>query len=76
MLSKQAAKSLVEWEPISEQIIMGRFDSKCQNTTIIQTYIYAPMHKGEEDTKEEFYDKQQATFNKTRGGDLTLVTGN
>ena len=35
MLSKEAGKSLKEWQPISEQIIFARFESKCQNTTII-----------------------------------------
>ena len=36
VLSKQVAKSLVEWEPISELIIMARFESKFQKSTILQ----------------------------------------
>ena len=42
ILSKEAEKSLKEWEPISERIISARFESKRQNTTIIQ--VYAPTN--------------------------------
>ena len=73
LLSQQAAKSLLEWEPISERIIIASFESKCQNTTIIQTY--APTNDAEEDTKEDFYYQLQAAFNKTKRRDLTIVMG-
>ena len=53
---------------------MGRFESKFQNTTIIKNFT--PVNEVEEDMKEEFYYKLQATFNKTRRRDLTLVMGN
>lgn len=53
----------MEWEPISERKIMAKFESKCQKTTIIQTY--APTNEAE-DTKEEFYYQLQAACNKTR----------
>ena len=35
LLSKDAAKSLIEWEPVSERIITARFTSKGRNITII-----------------------------------------
>ena len=44
ILSNEAGKSLKEWEPISERIIFARFESKCQNATIIQ--VYAPTNDG------------------------------
>ena len=44
ILSNEAGKSLREWEPISERIIFARFESKCQNATIIQDY--APTNDG------------------------------
>ena len=53
ILSKQASKSLTEWEPISERIINARFESRCQNTTIIQ--VYAPPNDADEDDKDNFY---------------------
>ena len=49
ILSKAAGKSLKEREPISERIISAMFESKCQNTTIMQ--VYAPTNEAEENVK-------------------------
>jgi exonuclease III len=61
MLSKQAAKSLVEWEPVSERIVKARFEAKFQKSTIIQTY--APT------------TSRIAVLDKTKRRDITLVMG-
>ena len=73
ILSKEAAKSLKEWEPISERIIFARFESKCQNTTIIQ--VYAPTNDAEEGVKEDFNHQLQSAYNKRKARDLTMVIG-
>ena len=73
ILSKEAGKSLKEWEPISERIIFARFESKCQNTTIIQ--VYAPTNDAEEGVKEDFYQQLQSAYSKTKARDLTMVIG-
>ena len=36
ILSRDAAQSLLEWEPVSDRIIRARFNSKWQQTTVIQ----------------------------------------
>ena len=71
ILSKEAGKSLKEWEPISEWIIFARFESKCQNTTIIQ--VYAPTNDAEEGVKEDFNQQLQSAYSKTKARDLTMV---
>ena len=38
MMSKHAEASLMEWQPINDQIIMARFYSKYIKLTIIHTY--------------------------------------
>ena len=43
ILSKEAKKSLKEWKPIPERIVTARFDSKCQNTTIIHESMHQQM---------------------------------
>ena len=53
ILSEETGKNLKEWEPISERIIIARFESKCQNTTITQ--VYAPTNDAEEEEKEDFF---------------------
>ena len=64
ILSKEAVKSLKEWEPVSERIITARFESKCQATRVIQ--VYSPMNDAEEDEKEDFYHQFQTTLNKKK----------
>ena len=73
ILSKEAGKSLKECEPISERIIFARFESKCQNTTIIQ--VYAPTNDAEEGVKGDFYHQLQSAYNKRKARDLTMVIG-
>ena len=73
ILSKEAVKSLKEWEPISERIITARLESKCQATRVIQ--VYAPTNDAEEDEKEDFYHQLQTTLSKGKSRDLALVIG-
>ena len=73
ILSKDAARALMEWEPVSDRIITARLASKCQNTTVIQ--VYAPTDAAEEEDKEEFYNQLQAAFEKQKRRDVTLVMG-
>ena len=68
LLSKEAAKSLIEWEPVSERIITARFTSKGRNITII--HWYAPANSAEFEEKETFYQhlqKKQSPKNYRRG---------
>jgi hypothetical protein len=52
MLSKQAVKSLVEWEPVSERIIRARFEAKFQKSTIIQTYAPTTSRIGQDQKRD------------------------
>ena len=61
LLSKEAAKSLMEWEPVSEHIIRARFQSRFQNVSIVM--CYAPTNNAEED-KDLFYTQLQAVVDK------------
>ena len=56
----------------SERIIITRFESKYQNTTIIQ--VHAPTNDTEEEEKEDFYHQFQTVFNKRKSRDVTLFT--
>ena len=49
ILSKDAARSLLEWEPVPERIITARFASKGRDITIIQ--CYAPTNLAETEEK-------------------------
>ena len=59
LLNKRAKSSLMEWNRISERIIMARFMSKVPKVTVIQ--CYTPTNVTEAEDKEEFYNQLQAT---------------
>ena len=72
-LSKDAAKSLIEWEPVSERIITARFTSKGRNVTII--HCYAPTNSAEFEEKETFYQHLQTVTQKLPKRDIQVVMG-
>ena len=73
LLSKDAAKSLIEWEPVSERIITARFTSKGRNITII--HCYAPTNSAEFEEKETFYQHLQTVTQKLPKRDIQVVMG-
>ena len=73
MLTKKAARALLEWNPVSPRIISARFNTKFQKTTIIQ--VYAPTNNADEDEKEDFYFSLQAIVNTVPKRDILLIMG-
>ena len=73
MLTKNASKSLMEWEPVSERIITARFESKFQKVTLVQWY--APTNVDEKQEKDDYYRQLQGVMDKIPGRDIVLVLG-
>ena len=73
MLTKEASKSLMEWEPVSDRIISARFESRFQKTYIIM--CYAPTNDAEEVEKDRFYAQLQATVDKVPKHDMLILMG-
>ena len=55
MLTKQAAKSLIGWNPVSSRIITASFHTKIGKATFIQ--CYAPTNEADDDAKADFYER-------------------
>ena len=53
ILSKNAAQSLMSWEPVSERIVTARLYSKFVKTTIVQAY--ATQNGSADEVKDKFY---------------------
>lgn len=71
MLSREAARSLMEWKAVSPRIITARLFSKPKKVTIIQ--CYSPTNDAEQLTKDNFYDILQQVINKQRKKDIILL---
>jgi exonuclease III len=65
ILSKTAAKALVEYHPVNERIIRARLKTKPVQTSIIQ--VYAPTNEAEDEVKQEFYEALQARYDDHHG---------
>jgi len=73
LMNKEAQRSLMEWSPISEWIILARFKTKISNLTIIQ--YYAPTETTDKDMKEKFYQRLLETTTAVQKRDAIIVMG-
>ncbi|XP_063420320.1 craniofacial development protein 2-like [Mytilus trossulus] len=73
VLSKEAKRALLEWQPVDERRIMARFYSKYSKLSVIQ--CYAPTNEASVENKNKFYDKLQSLVSKVPAHDLCLIIG-
>ena len=76
MLNKETAKTLVEWEPISDRLTRARFNSKYSRLTIITIIqCYAPTNEADPQEKDDWYEQLQYTISKVPQHDVLMVIG-
>lgn len=73
MLTPAAKRSLIEWKPISDRILLARFKSKVRNISIV--HVYAPTNTSPENVKDDFYELLSSTLDNVRKGDILIVMG-
>ena len=73
LMTLQARKSLMSWNPISDRLITARFRSKIRNITIIQ--CYSPTDTTDLALKDAFYSQLSATYRNVPKGDIIVVMG-
>ena len=74
MMSKLAARALIDWVPVSPRIITARFNSKGRKVTLIN--CYAPTNNTTDELKQEFYDSLQGVLDHTPRRDIRILMGN
>lgn len=75
MLSNEAQKTLLGWEPVSPRIIMAKFKTSHKRIVVNIIQCYAPTNEAEEEAKEDFYQKLEETRRKCKEKDLTILMG-
>ena len=73
LLSKQAQKALIGYNPISSRIISARFDAAPFKITVI--HVYAPTSSSSEEDIEAFYNHVEDALAKTDKKDVIILTG-
>ena len=73
ILNRSKAKTLVEWEPVSDRIIRARFHSK--HCKLIIPQCYAPTNEAEDEVKDDWYEQLQYEVSRVPQHDLLLIMG-
>jgi Reverse transcriptase (RNA-dependent DNA polymerase)/Endonuclease-reverse transcriptase/Domain of unknown function (DUF6451) len=73
LLSAQAKKALIGYNPISSRIISARFDAAPFKISVI--HVYAPTSSSTEEDIEAFYNDVDETITKTEKKDIIILTG-
>lgn len=73
IMDKEAAGAMLSWKPVSERIIVARYNSKHIKATIIQ--VYAPTNEASEEEKNKFYSQLQQVYSEQHSHDLVIVMG-
>ncbi|CAF3409630.1 unnamed protein product, partial [Rotaria sp. Silwood2] len=73
LLSAQAKKALIGYNPISSRIISARFDAVPFKISII--HAYAPTSASSEEEIEAFYNDMKEVITKTDKKDVIILTG-
>ena len=60
IINKKHEKSLLEWKPVSDRLIMARFNSKYAKLTLL--VCYAPTEDADEEEKDVFFDQLQSAI--------------
>ena len=73
MMTVRVYKALQGYLPISDRVIMAKFEGKPANIVIVQ--LYAPTNDHSDDEVEEFYADVKKALKQVKSGDILIVMG-
>ena len=72
-IAKQFKNSLIEWNPISDRLIVARFKNKFKNVSFIN--CYAPTETTIDEEKDEFYEQLTTALMNCPKTDIIVLVG-
>ena len=76
MLTKQAERAMISWQPHGPRIMEAYFKTSDKNISLRIIVAYAPTEQANTDVKNEFYDQLDSVYkNGHKGRDLTMLLG-
>jgi hypothetical protein len=75
MLSKEAQKALVSWNPVSSRIISAIFKTSVKRINMRIVLCYAPTNDAPDEDKNDFYEALEAAQLETRTTVIRIVMG-
>jgi exonuclease III len=72
-MSRRWKNNLLNWDPVSDRIIVARFKCKIRNITVVQ--CYAPNEVANKEEKQRFYAQLREVFASIKKQDIVILMG-
>ena len=73
LLSKRACEALLGYKPVSDRVMVARFQARRFNMSVVQ--VYAPKSDGTDKQVEQFYADLKTTLDDIPKKDIVIIAG-
>ena len=75
MLSQEAQRALINWEPINSRIITAKFQTTHKNVNLQVVQCYAPTNDTDDELKDQYYNQLYHILQARKDKDIMILMG-